>query len=241
MEQRKLKTCSSCKTEKQLDSFGKNKRQADRHHYYCKACVKKASEEKKQKNKEYYKRWVEENKEQVKAYQKKYKKDNRDKINEYQRSLPLEKKRKANCSEKKKQRGKHRRQDKVHKDKRRVYYIQKYQEDIQYKLKKLLEAQLRTLFEMDDITIKSKDLIGCTIPEFKAYLQSIWLPTMSWNNYATEWQIDRIKPYCEFDLTDPRQKQECMCFQNTQPLFSTTRVIDGVEYIGNLNKNRFTL
>jgi len=62
---------------------------------------------------------------------------------------------------------------------------------------------------------------------------------MSWQNYGKEWQIDRIKPFFEYDLTDPEQSKCCYHFSNSQPLFSTTRVINQVEYLGNLNKNKF--
>jgi hypothetical protein len=79
---------------------------------------------------------------------------------EYQRSRPLEKKRKANTSEKKRQREKQRRQDESYKKNRNKYYKKKYREDEQFHLKKLLESRLRWLFEKDDVTVKSKNLIG---------------------------------------------------------------------------------
>jgi hypothetical protein len=47
-----------------------------------------------------------------------------------------------------------------------------------------------------------KDL-GCSIEELKIYLESKFLPGMSWDNWSPDgWHIDHIKPLSKFDLTD---------------------------------------
>ena len=230
------KICTLCKVKKLIEHFGKNKSQPDRRHYYCKDCVKKQAGKHKEKNKE----WYEKNKEQVKEYQQEYRKNNRDKINEYHRSLPLEKKQKANCSEKKKQKAKERNQDEAHKNQRRVFYRAKYVEDVQYRTKKILEARLRALVKRNDESVKSIDFLGCTIPEFKAHIESKFAPTMSWDNYGPNgWTFDYIEPTCKFDLLNPEEVKLCYHYSNIQPLFAVTQVIDGVPYIGNLNKNKY--
>src|SRR6266542_6779728 len=164
------KVCSSCLIKKTTEEFGKNKSQSDGLHYYCKQCVRNKSKQNTSKYNAYQKQWHEKNKESVKEYQKKYKRDKKEKIKEYQRNRPIEKKRKANCSKKKKQREKQRRQDKSFKKKRSLYYKKKYQEDTQYKLKKLFESKLNSLLQKNDVTIESIHLIGCTISEYKAFL-----------------------------------------------------------------------
>jgi hypothetical protein len=233
------KICSSCLIKKKIEEFGKNKSQRDGLHYYCRGCVKDKSKQNTSKYTGYQKQWKEKNKESVKEYQKKYKRDNREKINEYARNRPLDKKRKANCSEKKKQWEKLRRQTEGHKEKRSLYYKKKYQEDIQFQMKKKFESKLNSLLERTDVTVESIGLIGCTIPEYKAYLEAKFSPTMSWENYGKKWQIDRIIPFCAYDLTDETQKKSCFHYTNSQPLFTITTTIDSVTYIGNLNKNKF--
>jgi hypothetical protein len=214
LEQRETKVCSSCITKLPIKEFGRNKSQRDGYHYYCKPCVKNKAESNKEKNKA----WREKNKEELKAYQQKYRKDNRERINEYQRNRPIEKKRKANCSEKKKQREKQRRQDDDYKKNRSKYYKKKYREDEQFRIKKLLESRLRWLFEKDDITIKSKNLIGCTIPNFKAHIESKFIGPMQWDNYATVWCLHFIIPFSQFDLSDPEQQRLCLHYTNIEPL-----------------------
>lgn len=229
------KICTLCKVKKLIEHFGKNKTQPYGRHYYCKECVKQQSEKHKEKNKE----WYERNKEKVSQYQKEYREKNRDKINEYHRTLPLEKKQKVNCSEKKKQKAKERNQDEAHKKKRNKYYREKYIEDIQYKTKKILEARLRALVKKND-SVKAIDFLGCTVSEFKAHIEKKFVATMSWDSYGpTGWTFDYIVPACKFDLTDPEQVKLCFHYSNIQPLFAVTKVINGVTFEGNLNKNRY--
>jgi hypothetical protein len=58
-----------------------------------------------------------------------------------------------------------------------------------------LEARLGILFQKNDTSIKSISLIGISMPEYQSYLESNFLPTMTWDNYGEEWEIDRIIPF----------------------------------------------
>jgi hypothetical protein len=81
-------------------------------------------------------------------------------------------------------------------------------------------------------------LLGCTVPDLRVYLESKFLPTMSWENYGrTGWHIDHIIPCSSFNFTNKDDQLKCFHYTNLQPLFATTKIIDGVTYIGNTNKN----
>lgn len=68
---------------------------------------------------------------------------------------------------------------------------------------------------------KTMALIGCTITELKAHLESQFLPGMSWSNWTTDgWHIDHIRPCASFDLTDPEQQKTCFHYSNLQPLWA---------------------
>lgn len=84
---------------------------------------------------------------------------------------------------------------------------------------------------------KTMLLLGCTADDLKVYLESKFLPTMTWDNYGKLWHIDHIIPCSSFDLTNEKEQQKCFHYSNLQPLFATTTIIDGVKYIGNLNKS----
>ena len=85
------------------------------------------------------------------------------------------------------------------------------------------------------------DLIGCTSDELKNYLESKFLPTMTWDNYGKYWHIDHIIPCSLFNLIDEEEQKKCFHYTNMQPLFTTTEIAKSFGYIdqiGNKNKGK---
>lgn len=79
------------------------------------------------------------------------------------------------------------------------------------------------------------ELLGCTIPEFKIHIESLWLPGMTWDNYGKlVWHIDHIKPCKSFDLTDPEQQRICFHYTNTRPLWAKDNLSKGAELLNNV-------
>lgn len=65
-------------------------------------------------------------------------------------------------------------------------------------------------------------LVGCTVAELCAHLESHFGPEMSWDNYGKgdgKWSIDHTKPVALFDLTDPEQQKACFHFSNMKPMW----------------------
>lgn len=60
--------------------------------------------------------------------------------------------------------------------------------------------------------------LGCTLDEFRLYIQQQFRGGMSWENYG-EWHLDHIKPLCKYDLGDPNQYREACHYTNYQPLW----------------------
>jgi len=80
---------------------------------------------------------------------------------------------------------------------------------------------------------KTMDLVGCTIQDFMAHLESKFQKGMTWDNYGCgkgKWNMDHIVPCCVFDLTDPVEQKQCFHYTNLQPLW----------HIDNISKNRRT-
>lgn len=65
---------------------------------------------------------------------------------------------------------------------------------------------------------RAESTIGCSMSEFRAYMERLFQPGMSWENYG-KWEVDHIRPCSSFDLTDPAQQTECFHFSNLQPLW----------------------
>lgn len=63
-----------------------------------------------------------------------------------------------------------------------------------------------------------KELIGCSIEQLCAHLQSRFQDGMTWDNRRL-WHIDHIRPCASFDLNDPEQQRACFHYSNLQPLW----------------------
>lgn len=111
---------------------------------------------------------------------------------------------------------------------------ERYAADPIYRLRCLLRGRFRAEVGGKDCTSRVYKILGCTIPEFKAHLESKFLPGMTWQNYGVNgpgtWNIDHIKPLAKFDLSDPAQVAQAFHFFNTQPLWSEENIRKGDAY-----------
>jgi hypothetical protein len=104
----------------------------------------------------------------------------------------------------------------------------KRQTDLHYQMKIRLSDRISKAFKNVKASkhFKTKELLGCTVQEAKAYIESKWLPGMSWDNYGIYgWHIDHIKPVSSFDLTDSDQQRQCFHYTNLQPLWAKDNLI----------------
>ena len=83
--------------------------------------------------------------------------------------------------------------------------------------------------------------LGCTISEFRVYLESQFTEGMTWNNYGfgmDKWNIDHIKPIGTFDLRDREQLLIAVHYTNLRPLWqkdNIRRPKDGSDMFPNRN------
>jgi len=122
---------------------------------------------------------------------------------------------------------------KVNKQQREYYHNTfKFTNKHQFIWRQILATAMRRLGKKkEDKTI---NLLGYSALELKEYIENNFLPQMNWDNYGTEWHIDHIIPVSIFD-NDTDVSIVC-ALNNLQPLWATTREIDGIIYEGNLNK-----
>jgi len=66
---------------------------------------------------------------------------------------------------------------------------------------------------------KTLDLVGCSIAELMAHLESQFLPGMTWEN-RSQWHIDHIVPLALFDLKDIGQQLAAFHYTNLRPLWA---------------------
>ena len=223
------KRCSKCQEEKPatLEYFSKHSGRKDGLNYCCKECGKKQGKKYRENNKEKIAKSQKEWRENNKDYKKKYREKNLEKC--LQQEAESRKRRREN--------GYFKKYHEDNKEKRNIqirehyqnnkeeilaqkkeYKRKKYQTDPEYRLKVLLRNRFKRAIKNNFKSSSVMKLIGCTIQELRDYLEKRFVDGMTWENYG-EWHIDHIKPCASFDLSDPKQQQECFHYSNLQPLW----------------------
>lgn len=94
--------------------------------------------------------------------------------------------------------------------------------DINFRIQGLFTGRVRKALRLQK-TIKSRrmlQLLGCTLPEFRKYLESLFTDGMSWEALKEgRIHIDHVKPLRSFNLKDPAEQLIAFNFKNHQPLW----------------------
>jgi hypothetical protein len=72
--------------------------------------------------------------------------------------------------------------------------------------------------------------LGCSLDEFRVYLESHFNPGMTWDNYGNgpgKWNLDHITPLSAFDLGNREQFQSAAHYSNYQPLWWEENLLKG--------------
>ncbi len=67
------------------------------------------------------------------------------------------------------------------------------------------------------------DYLGCSIPDLRAYIETLWSSGMTWETYGPgthQWCIDHIVPYVVFSHTDEQHLRWCWSYRNLRPLWN---------------------
>ena len=215
-----MKVCLNCGQEKSLNSFFKDKSSKDGLKYKCKDCIK--------------------------VYRNSYNSENKDKIQEYYLQNKSQIcKFSAQYYEKHKIKHKHRGDlwKSQNKDKIRGYENKyRLKKKVWFKIKNSISCRIWGLLKGNSKPFRTETYLGCSIDYYKVYLESLFLPEMNWDNYGTIWEIDHIVPCINFNIEVEDEMLKCFHYSNTQPLFKTTKIAEGLGYsgqIGNRNKNKY--
>lgn len=80
----------------------------------------------------------------------------------------------------------------------------------------------------------SEKLLGCSVAQYRQYLESLFEGWMSWNNWGKHkddgikrWNIDHIIPLSHFDLNDTEQQKKAFHYTNTRPLEAFKNLSEG--------------
>jgi hypothetical protein len=214
-----MKICKKCNIEKPLDDFHNLKNSKDGKQPKCKVCVNEIQKKINIKNRD-----------KILERKKKYRESEKGKLvrKEYRRKYYL--KNKIIENERSNQ------WNKTNKELMKKYkneYSKLYRKNNPelHAWRGILHNYLRRVGkEKENYTI---EILGYSTLDLKQHIESLFTDGMTWNNYG-EWHIDHIKPVTRFSNDTPPNIVNQL--SNLQPLWSTTREINGVTYMGNLNK-----
>ena len=91
----------------------------------------------------------------------------------------------------------------------------------QYRIPRMLRSRLNMAIRTGHGGGSAVRDLGCTIPEFKAYIEAQFQPDMTWENWTVDgWHLDHKVPLAVFDLTDRVQFLKASHYSNYQPLWA---------------------
>ena len=154
-----------------------------------------------------HRKYIEENKEKISLYRVEYVKKNKTRIQQYTQDYYKKNKEKIT-------------------KKNVTNVIKRYCSDINYRLKHILRSRLCSAVRNKQKTGSAVRDLGCTIEEFKIYIENKFTEGMSWENYG-KWHLDHIKPLSKFDLTDREQFLQACHYKNMQPLWGIDNLRKG--------------
>lgn len=100
--------------------------------------------------------------------------------------------------------------------------------DVHYKISVLLRVRLSVAILGGQKYGSAIKHLGCSIDEFKKYMESLFLPGMSWANHGVNgWHIDHIRPLSSFDLSSESDISKACHYTNLQPLWASENIRKG--------------
>jgi len=99
--------------------------------------------------------------------------------------------------------------------------IKRYHENPRDRLLHLLRSRMGRILKAIKVkkTIRTLDLLGCTLDDLKVHLEKQFREGMIWENQGKVWEVDHVKPCARFDLTKEEEQKVCFHYSNLQPLF----------------------
>ena len=104
---------------------------------------------------------------------------------------------------------------------------QRKKEDVNFRLKHLICRRIANAIkkQCSNKSIKTIELLGCSIQQAREHIEKQFKDGMSWDNYELyTWHIDHIYPLSKFDLTKIEEQKKAFHYTNLQPLFATDNI-----------------
>ena len=109
-----------------------------------------------------------------------------------------------------------------------LYQKNKYNCDINYKMKCILRARLNRAINGNYKAGSAVSDLGCSIEELKIHIEVQFKPGMTWDNWSrTGWHIDHKKALANFDLTNREELLKACHHTNLKPMWAKDNISKG--------------
>lgn len=199
-----MKTCSGCKKSKDLPDFSKDKNRKDGLCIYCSKCRTNRNTKWYDKHRKPKLRLSpEEKKKNAKISLYNWRKNNPEKFAAVSARYYLK-----------------------NKDRIKVKVVererQRLKTDIEFRIKKRIRTRLFLAIKNGNFCKKFRNDLGCDSEYLMRYLESQFLPGMTWNNYGFgkgRWNIDHTIPLRLFNLEDKQHFVLANYYLNLKPMW----------------------
>jgi hypothetical protein len=112
--------------------------------------------------------------------------------------------------------------------KRNIYNLKYRNNNINAKLAHMLRCRVSKILINQQKQGSAVTDLGCSLDEFKIYLESKFVDGMTWNNYGLKgWHLDHIIPLASFDLCNIDEFKKAVHYTNLQPLWCVDNLKKG--------------
>jgi hypothetical protein len=94
----------------------------------------------------------------------------------------------------------------------------RYQFDLEFRIKKVLRTRFSKLVKLNKRSQTMIKYLDMDIELFKHWIECQFDDTMCWGNYGTVWDFDHVMPCKAFDLTSEDDVALCYRWNNLRPL-----------------------
>jgi hypothetical protein len=109
---------------------------------------------------------------------------------------------------------------------KKAYREHKMMTDPNWRIRYILRNRFQSLIKKEFKKSSCLDILGCSVKEFKQYIEIKFEPGMMWSNHG-KWHIDHIVPCSKFDLTNYENQKICFHYSNMQPMWAKDNLAKG--------------
>lgn len=106
----------------------------------------------------------------------------------------------------------------------KIWYAKRRKIDINFVLSRNLRSRLRSALLGNSKHGSAVRDLGCSIEEFRKYIEAKFLGGMSWENYG-KWELDHIFPLSKVNLANREELLKVCHYTNYQPLWKRDNII----------------